>query len=510
MEKNMHNELSRRDLLKMIALFPASIAIQPITKQFSAVSPNRENIILMVFDAWSAKNLQMFGYKRNTMPNLEKIAEKSVVFHNHHANGNFTVPGTASILTGTNPWQHRALNLGGFISKEYAEKQIFNIMAETHKTIGFAQNVYADQLIVQGGSGLLEHIPFGRFNLNNEVIYDDFIFKNDSYSAFSSFENGLLLSNVGVKGSLFLNLLREIAKKFERKSVTDNNSNGYAFSVPSNIEYFDLADMVEGLIATLRSIEQNFLIYFHFYTPHAPYSPYKNHLEFFSTDNYDPVRKPVHPLIKKPVDRKNTELERTKYDAYLGSWDSELSKLFDYFESSGLRDNSHIILTSDHGEEFERGHIGHGDKMMYEPILRVPLIISSPGMKNRVDISSMTANIDLLPTIAHLSNKPTPIWASGKLLPGFGGIDDPERKLFTLDARLNSPNSINKQYSFALHYKNYKMIKYHYPKYDGIELYDLDIDPEELTNLVGVLPAISKEMEKLMDEKMNEISDANR
>jgi arylsulfatase A-like enzyme len=502
----MHNELSRRDMLKMFALFPASIIIQPITKQFPAVSTNGQNIILMVFDAWSAKNLQLYGYKRNTMPNLAKFAERSIVYHNHHANGNFTVSGTASILTGTNPWQHRALNLGGLISNEFADKQVFNALVGTHNTIGFAQNVYADQLLGQSGSGLKKHIPFGRFNLNNQVFYDEQLFVNDSYLAFSSIENGLLRSNVGVKGSLFFNLINEIAIKIDRRKVKQRYGDNYATSVPSSIEFFDLAEMMDGLIETLKSIEQPSMVYFHCYTPHAPYSPYNKFFESFSTDNYDPVRKPDHPLIKNPTDRKEMELARTNYDAYLASWDSELIRLFTFFESSGLRDNSHIILTSDHGEQFERGHIGHGDKMMYDSILKVPLIISRPGMISREDISSKTSNIDLLPTITHLSNIQTPTWASGQLLPGLGGIDDPDRKLFTLDARLNTPHSPINEYSFSLHYKNYKMIKYQYPEYSGVELYDLEEDPEELNNLFTVLPEISKEMEKLMDDKLSEIN----
>jgi hypothetical protein len=50
------------------------------------------------------------------------------------------------------------------------------------------------------------------------------------------------------------------------------------------------------------------------------------------------------------------------------------------------------------------------------------------------------------------------------------------------------------------------MIKYQYPEYSGVELYDLEEDPEELNNLVNILPEISKEMEKLMDDKLSEIN----
>ncbi len=498
---------SRRDLLKMMALLPVSMVVEPLVKNFPAGLSDGQNIILLVFDAWSAKHVPLYGYKRNTMPNLAKFADRSIVYHNHHTTSNFTVPGTSSLLTGVNPWEHRAFNLGSLITEEYAEKQIFNALAGTHNSIGFSQNIFADQLINQSGDALQNHIPVGSFNLGDEVISDEPLFKNDEYIAFSSFENCLFqFSASGVKGSLFLGLLKVMNDKIDRRKFKDQNSGLYNSNLPRSLELFTLADLMDGLLETLKSIEQPSMVYFHFYTPHAPYSPYKSIFELFSTDNFDPVRKPDHPLIENPTDRKHMELARTTYDAYLASWDSELIRLFDFFDSSGLRDNSHIFITSDHGEEFERGHVGHGDRMMYDGVLKVPLIVSSPGMTDRVDITSKTTSIDLLPTITHLTKNPTPPWASGELLPGLGGQEDPDRKLFSLDAELNSPHSPINEYSFSLHYKNYKMIKYQYPEYSGVELYDLEEDPEELNNLINILPEISKEMEKLMDDKLSEIN----
>lgn len=199
-------------------------------------------------------------------------------------------------------------------------------------------------------------------------------------------------------------------------------------------------------------------------------------------------------------------LARNKYDSYLASWDEELGRLFDFFDISGLKQRSHIFITSDHGEEFERGHIGHREKMVYEPVIKIPLIVSSPGISSRINVFAKTSNIDILPTITHLTNNPSPFWASGQVLPALGGKEDPQRELFTLDSEMNAPFAPLTQYSISLHYSNYKIIKYQYPAHQGTEVYDLSSDPEELTDLYPSHSPMVERLEKTLLKKINEIN----
>ena len=71
------------------------------------------NIIVILFDAMSARNLSLYGYPRETTPFLDKFAARSTVYHRHYSGGNFTTPGTASMLTGMFQWKHRAFNVAG-------------------------------------------------------------------------------------------------------------------------------------------------------------------------------------------------------------------------------------------------------------------------------------------------------------------------------------------------------------------------------------------------------------
>ena len=98
-------QLSRRDVLKLIALASASLAARPLASLLDRrADSSSPNVIVFIFDAWSAAHLKMHGYPRMTMPNLERFADRCHVYHNHYSSGSFTVPGTASLLTGLQPW----------------------------------------------------------------------------------------------------------------------------------------------------------------------------------------------------------------------------------------------------------------------------------------------------------------------------------------------------------------------------------------------------------------------
>ncbi len=81
---------------------PAALAFSQ-TIAPSPLGTNSPNIIVLVFDAMSADNLSLYGYRRETSPNFERLAQRSNVYHSHYSAGSFTTSGTASLLTGLYP-----------------------------------------------------------------------------------------------------------------------------------------------------------------------------------------------------------------------------------------------------------------------------------------------------------------------------------------------------------------------------------------------------------------------
>jgi arylsulfatase A-like enzyme len=144
-----------------------------------------------------------------------------------------------------------------------------------------------------------------------------------------------------------------------------------------------------------------------------------------------------------------------------------------------------VIVTSDHGELFERGELGHASALMYAPVTHIPLLISAPGQTARSDVHALTSNLDLLPTILKLVGREIPDWVEGRLLPGFGGTQEPERSIFPMSAKDNAAFRPIEHGTFVMLRGAYELFFFTgYPDHpDGFELYNLEEDPDELKDL---------------------------
>jgi hypothetical protein len=91
---NSKRTFSRRDFLKLAAFGPLAYTLAPLLQERkAAVAPtgNQKNLIVLVFDAWSAKDVSLYGYRRETVPNVDRFARNATVYHNHYSAGTFTV-----------------------------------------------------------------------------------------------------------------------------------------------------------------------------------------------------------------------------------------------------------------------------------------------------------------------------------------------------------------------------------------------------------------------------------
>ena len=106
----MKKEFTRRDFLKLSRVLPFTIIAPRFLNSLGNDYQQQNklpNVIVFVLDAFSAFDISLYGYQRETTPNIARLAERAVVYHNHYSGGNFTTPGTASLLSGMLPWKHR-------------------------------------------------------------------------------------------------------------------------------------------------------------------------------------------------------------------------------------------------------------------------------------------------------------------------------------------------------------------------------------------------------------------
>jgi arylsulfatase A-like enzyme len=501
--------LTRRDFLKLAASAACASAVGqlPLSQSLRpAVQNSQPNIIVILFDALSAFNLSLYGYPRRTTPNLERFAARATVYHNHHSAGNYTTPSTASLFTSTYPWTHRAYNLSSLISPQVLPNNIFSLLDGSYHQAAFAQNTFADMLLYQFHKHLDRHEPVDRFSLAGRTFYDG-IFRRDAIYGMKSMDQ-FLFKREEAHGSLFLSILNDLATQASYQIQSSRMKASYPSGLPrlANTDvYFDLSQVVDGVMDLLDDLPQPHFTYLHFMPPHMPYVPRRKFIGMFD-DGWSPPPIKKHRLAPGvPQERLNNL--RTSYDEFVADLDSELGRLLDHLHATGLLETSYVIITSDHGELFERGVSGHSTPLVFEPGIRVPLVISAPGQQSRRDVHTLTSNVDLLPSFMQMAGLEIPGWAEGRPLPGLRDETDPTRPIYLLEAKANPAYGPLRKATLMLMRGPYKLVHYLGYKYysDNYEFYDLENDPSELQNLYPDHP-LSKEFQAELDAKLAEVN----
>jgi arylsulfatase A-like enzyme len=502
----MRKAFNRRDFIKLGAL----ASLTPLARWLPAraqQNPSQPNVIIILFDALCALNLSLHDYVRQTSPQIERFASRGTVYHNHHSAGNYTTPSTASLFTGSYPWTHRALNLGSLISPAVRPHNFFSLLEGTYNQVVFSQNVLADILLYQFEQHLDRHLRLDSFSLGGNVFYDTLTPKDAIYG-FKSLDQ-FVFKREEAHGSLVLSLLNDLSNQYQARFYSEQNKEKFPNGLPrmaNSDVYFTLDQVIDGISEMLPGLPQPFLTYVHLMPPHQPYLPARPYLDYFD-DGWAPAPKKKHRLAPGNSEERTQAMRRT-YDQFIANLDAEFGRLLDSLESSGLLDNSYVILTSDHGEIFERGARGHSMPLVFEPNIRIPLVISAPGQQQRQDITALTSNVDILPTLLHISGLAAPDWAEGQVLPGLGGQENPERSIYVVEAKSNPAFGPLTKATVALIRGKQKLV--HYLGYknsrDAYEFYNLENDPEELNNRYSDHPA-AKDLQAELDQML---ADKNR
>ncbi len=484
--------INRREFLKILGLLGGALPlIRPRPQaRLNAATPGGPNLLLLVFDTFSAEHMSLYGYGRKTTPQLERLSARATVFHEHYAGGNFTTAGTASLLTGTYPWTHRGLQLSGSILNPLKGNNLFAALASKYQfQQSYTHNPLAQILLEQfrdAHPGLYLH-PIHSLTVDDDRLAD--FFKNDYEYAYW----GELINRRLAEPVLPTNLILSVPDYFFQLYRVMRYARIYREQFPhglpinSNGTFFVLDEAIDW-ISTLFNTWQGghaagSLAYVHLFPPHESYHPRREFLQLFQ-DAQPPIAKPPH-FFTENYDQSFLDNQATLYDQYIAYVDAEIGRLFALFEQTGVLENTIIVLTSDHGQLIERGIHGHSTPVLYEPLTHIPLLIWQPGQQTRKDIYLPTSAVDILPTLMHFSGNALPTWGEGQVLPGLGGPENADRSIFTLEAKLNSKFKAITIGTVAMRKGEHKLIHYFgYPGFDDqTECFDLSVDPGELNNL---------------------------
>lgn len=505
----MKSPINRRDFLKLSGLLPLGLATPRFLRTLGSSRLNQgdqKNVIIVVFDAFSAYNISLYGYRRETTPNLARLAKHAIVYHNHFAGSNFTTSGTASLLTGTLPWTHRALSPNGTVAEPFVTRNFFHAFQNYYR-VAYTHNGWAYTLLRQFHREMDELVPREKLFLGS---YDNFIetlFGNDEDIATVSWTRDMKIEDQGYAYSLFLSHLYKVLQEgkianleplFPRGLPTTGSDNGFL-----------LEQAVDWIGNLLTVIPHPFFGYFHFLPPHFPYRTSVEFFGRFNGDGYKPMDKPMDIFADKIAN--NLLQHRTEYDEFVLYVDREFGRFFDALEASGLLENTWVVFTSDHGEMFERGIMGHSTDVLYQPVIRIPLLIFEPGREVGVDVHALTSAVDVLPTLTRVTGQKISDWTEGVLLPPYADTSpDLTRNVYVVRAHDNDPAAALTRASTVLVKGRYKLLYYFgYPNLgmdELVKLYDIESDPEELVDLYPSQKAIGAELLNELKAKLAEVN----
>lgn len=212
-------------------------------------------------------------------------------------------------------------------------------------------------------------------------------------------------------------------------------------------------EVVDRALAWLgRQDSRPFFLWVHLYDAHAPYLPPSPHRE----------RHPGRP-----------------YDGEIASVDEQVGRLLQELERRGLKDSTVVAVAADHGEALgEHGELTHG-LLLYEPTLRVPLLMRAPGLPAGKAIRTPVSLVDVGPTVAGLIGKSLPGTLDGRDLSSVlrKGGEPPPSDVY---AESQYPAVFGWSPLSSLRRRDLKYISSSEP-----ELYDLGQDPKESNNLAA-------------------------
>ena len=241
-----------------------------------------------------------------------------------------------------------------------------------------------------------------------------------------------------------------------------------------------------------------FFMWLHYMDVHYPFTPPEDCLkevgvEPLSTRRVADLNGRMHESPETLTDE-DTEALLKLYLGEIVFVDKQIHRILTVLEDHGLLENTAVFVTSDHGESFgEHGEFGH-HSYMYDELIRVPMIASIPGYERRT-ITDQVSLADLGPTIYDLVDIEIPKAVQGESFePLLAGNS---RGNYTALSTASNGSVL------ATRTPNWKCL---WDRDETIELYDLDNDPDELTDVSDDYPDT---VDRFIEEMKSYLSDAD-
>ena len=381
-----------------------------------SVSPN---VLLVSIDSLRADRLGVYGNSRSVSPNLDRLAGEGARFSNALSPTSWTLPAHATILTGLRQRQHRVINV--------------------------------------------------RDRLADEIVTLPEIFSRAGYETF------------GLYSGPFLHPVFGFGQGFDRyescmsdTSVDPKRPQAWSASHQDQTNPAVQAKFRRWLG---ERGERPFFAFIHMWDVHYDYIPPEPYRSMFD-EGYDGDlngRNIIGAGFPLDASERDVGYLLSLYDAEIRYTDDTIGSLVGALESAGMLDDTIIVVTSDHGEEFkDHGRKGH-QHSLYDELIRVPLIIwAAPDVEAGTVVEEPVSLADIAPTILDMVGIARPQDVDGEsLLPALRGRGGATRAIVS---ELYDPRARRLRVA-SMRVGADKLI--YSPMADTWVYYDLEKDPRE-------------------------------
>lgn len=248
--------------------------------------------------------------------------------------------------------------------------------------------------------------------------------------------------------------------------------------------------ITEGGVRFLREAPRDkpFLLWLHYVNPHAPYTPPAPYdTAFLDDDAKTGPRLPVVPGYHGGIHRQwavpgqdRLGYYVAQYDGEIAAADEQVGQVLDALRLTGRWDRTMVVVTSDHGESLgEHGYYFNHGENLFDPSLRIPLIVSVPGPRRGLRSQVLASTLDLVPTVLDAVKVSYPPDLAGRsLLGAVKGGEAGWDRLFARNDR-NLTGSLDRRH---------KVIATPGEKDMRVALFDRVADPGETRDLARAQP----------------------
>jgi arylsulfatase A-like enzyme len=349
------------------------------------------NLLLITFDALSAEDVSVYGYRLATTPNIDAFAQKATVFTNFYSGSTFTSPCIATMLTGLFPSETRIYQMEGRIRGP-------NTLPHVMGDAGFSTGAFLSNSNAYYLAQSLENA----YDLLPEPVYQEGALRY-LWEATTPLHQD---TRIGNRLDEYIDLMKAW------NSVARNPESLYV--------RYRAASSFDHARQMLDKLPEGFFLWVHVMTPHSPYLPDPSDQGRFLTAeqlrNFDPEG-PAHWRPHYEPDQQNqVEGRRLLYDEFILTADRAFGTFMADLEEAGKLRNTTVILSADHGESFEGGVYQHQSPYLTRPVIHIPLIIRTLSQQNGGTVSVSADQTSLAPTILELAGQPIPKWMRGPSL----------------------------------------------------------------------------------------------